>query len=392
MAACLPVDMGFDVGVTDDSSNIASMSSTPPTTVADSSSLHSGSPKRDVVHVAIDTIAHVLPIDPATLDTPAPANDSIVVPASPANASPSSTRPRRNRTAVKSYNLVQLSGTAGHGKRRAKGDIVADRRRRTISGPTLTPKPTATPNTRKTVHQGIDALDLHRSLNRLDSPRTRHKKVQETQEATPRRTTRLSGPPPVAPLAQKPTNKRSRKSTEKSLSGMSRELRRLQDTKEFAGIDDKPVLHTIWSNGKYIDPNAVEDPPTRSKAKKEAAEEEKVEAEPEPAVTLRKRRVKMYEDKGLYAGQETPIDISKGLTPAEKKALAQLPELIPSGRVNKIMPLPMFSGLRTLIAGRDFKLPYNVCNPLPPGQPKPDEWKKMTKSMRPQREGINGEI
>ncbi|EQL02820.1 SET domain protein [Ophiocordyceps sinensis CO18] len=44
------------------------------------------------------------------------------------------------------------------------------------------------------------------------------------------------------------------------------------------------------------------------------------------------------------------------------------------------MPSPMYTGLRTLIAGRDFKLPYNVCNPLPPGQPKPDEWKRMTKN------------
>jgi histone-lysine N-methyltransferase ASH1L len=166
------------------------------------------------------------------------------------------------------------------------------------------------------------------------------------------------------------------------MANMSRELRRLQDTKEFSGIDDKPVLHTVWSNGKYIDPKAVKATPAHSKAKQEVAVEEE-EAQPEPVISLRKHRFKKYVDKGLYAGQEAPIDISKGLTPAEKKALAQLPELIPSGRVNKTMPLPMFTGLRTLIAGRDFKLPYNVCNPLPPGQPKPDEWKKMTKSMRP---------
>ncbi|KAH6887945.1 hypothetical protein B0T10DRAFT_562373 [Thelonectria olida] len=381
MAASLPADVAFEAGVTDDSSNLASMSSTPPTTVADSSSLHSGSPKRDVVHVAIDPISDPVPVDSAPLEPASALVDAVVEPCTPADDTPSSTRPRRNRTSVKSYNLAQLSGTAGHGKRRANGDIVADRRR-TISGVTLTPNSTATPKARKAVHEGIDALDLQWSLNRLDSPRTRRQKNQEPQESPARRTTRLSGPAvPAATLTEKLTtiSKRSRKAVDKGMANMSRELRRLQDTKEFSGIDDKPVLHTVWSNGKYVDPNAVEETPPRSKAKQEPAPEEE-ETEPEPVISLRKHRVKKYVEKGLYAGQEAPIDISKGLTPAEKKALAQLPELIPSGRVNKTMPLPMFTGLRTLIAGRDFKLPYHVCNPLPPGQPKPDEWKKMTKN------------
>jgi histone-lysine N-methyltransferase ASH1L len=85
-------------------------------------------------------------------------------------------------------------------------------------------------------------------------------------------------------------------------------------------------------------------------------------------------------DKGLYSGQDMPLDVFKGLTAAEKKKLASLPELTATYRVNKLMPPPIYTGLRLLIAGRDFKLPFNVCNPMPPGQPKPDEWKKMTKS------------
>jgi histone-lysine N-methyltransferase ASH1L len=166
---------------------------------------------------------------------------------------------------------------------------------------------------------------------------------------------------------------------EKAETPLSRELRRLQDTKEFAHIDERPVIQSVWSNGKFVDPKAPA-PPPRKKAEPEPAVEEPKEAEPEPVSRSRKRRMKKYLDKGLYAGQDAPIDISKGLTVAEKKNLAQLPELIPSGRANKTMPLPMFNGLRMLIEGRDFKLPYQVCNPLPPGQPKPDEWKKMTKS------------
>jgi histone-lysine N-methyltransferase ASH1L len=298
-------------------------------------------------------------------------------------------RSRRDRVSAPVYNLVQLSGTAGHGKRRAKGDIVADRRRRrTVSGPVSADDNGTSPGaaqgtTPETVRSGIDALGVTQSASKLDSPRTRRQILAEDIVPNKRPSTRRSSA--IAPVAATPTNKkskitkRSRKSVDKAETPMSRELRRLQDTKEFAHIDEKPVIQSVWSNGKFVDPKAPA-PPSRKKAEPEPTTEEPKEAEPEPVVNTRKRRVKKYLDKGLYAGQDAPIDISKGLTVGEKKTLAQLPELIPSGRVNKTMPLPMFNGLRTLIEGRDFKLPYQVCHPLPPGQPKPDEWKKMTKS------------
>lgn len=372
MALVLSAEGSFEVGVTDDSSNLASTSSTPPTTVADTASLHSDSPKRDVVHVAVNDEPVPAPVEPAASEPDAPAVAAV--------DPPSAARPRRARVSAPVYNMAQLSGTAGHGKRRAKGDIVADRRR-TISGDTLVSRSTgASPRATRTVRDGIDALDLQWSLGRLDSPRTRRQRLQDSP-ASRRSSTRLSGPVPVSALTNKLSalSKRSRKAIDKGMSNMSRELRRLQDTKEFAHIDDKPVVHTVWANGKFIDPNAPE-PPARRKSQPEPAAEEPEEAEPEPVTNKRKRRVKKYLDKGLYSGQDAPMDMAKGLTMAEKKSLAQLPELIPSGRVNKTMPSPIFTGLRLLIAGRDFKLPYNVCNPLPPGQPKPDEWKKMTKN------------
>ncbi|KAI8408038.1 hypothetical protein FOFC_10969 [Fusarium oxysporum] len=384
MALLLSSEGAFEVSTTDDSSsNVASATSTPPTTVADEASLHSDSPKRDVVHVALDPDSPEVapttsqPIEPTEID-------------SAANAlPPAPIRSRRSRVSAPVYNLVQLSGTAGHGKRRAKGDIVADRRRRrkTISGPILgddegtsnTPQD-ATP---ETVRSGIDALGATQSASKLDSPRARRQKIAEESSSSRRSSTRRTSV--FAPIAATPitknskATKRSRKSMEKTSTPMSRELRRLQDTKEFAHIDEKPVVLSVWSNGKFVDPKAAKSA-SRKKAEPEQAAEETKEAEPEPVINTRKRRVKKYLAKGLYAGQDAPIDISKGLTVGEKKALAQLPELIPSGRVNKTMPLPMFNGLRTLIEGRDFKLPYQVCNPLPPGQPKPDEWKKMTKN------------
>ncbi|KAH7158227.1 hypothetical protein B0J13DRAFT_191653 [Dactylonectria estremocensis] len=405
MALVLSTEVSFDVGATDDSSNLASVSSTPPTTVADTASLHSDSPKRDVVHVAIHDEPVPVPalvesaliesalidaalaepplVEPAGSEPDAPAVAvTVTVAIAVADAKPEPppfTRPRRARVSAPVYNMAQLSGTAGHGKRRAKGDIVADRRR-TISADGLVGSHGATPRASRAVRDGIDALDLQWSLGGLDSPRTRRQRLQESP-ASRRSSTRLTGAASVSALTSKLSTigKRSRKAVDKGMSTMSRELRRLQDTKEFSHIDDKPVVHTVWANGKFVDPTAPAPRAPKEPKLKEASEEPE-EAEPEPVSNRRKRRVKKYLDKGLYSGQDMPIDMTKGLTIAEKKSLAQLPELIPSGRVNKTMPSPIFTGLRTLIAGRDFKLPYHVCNPLPPGQPKPDEWKKMTKN------------
>ncbi|KAI5464009.1 hypothetical protein BGZ63DRAFT_411857 [Mariannaea sp. PMI_226] len=384
MALNLSTEGSFEIGVTDDSSNLASMSSTPPTTVADSSSLHSGSPKRDVVHVAVDGVPVPLLVESAPFEPDTSAHLEPVEPAEsvpPATESPSPARPRRSRLSIPVYNIAQLSGTAGHGKRRAKGDIVADRRR-TISGDTLVSGSRATPRVSKAVREGIDALDLSWSLNKLDSPRARSQKSQTS--SVRRVSSRLSGTTPVTALAGKlnTLGKRSRKAVDKGMTTMSRELRRLQDTNEFAGIDEKPVLHTVWSNGKYVDPKAAESPARRKPKKEEPEpeEEKKEEPEPEPVTSIRKRRVKNYVNKGLYSGQDGPADITKGLTALEKKQLAQLPDFNLSGRINKTMPLPIYNGLRLLLNGRDFKLPYHVCHPMPPGQPKPDEWKKMTKN------------
>ncbi len=180
--------------------------------------------------------------------------------------------------------------------------------------------------------------------------------------------------------------KRGRNAVGKGVSRVSRELMRLQDTNEFSHVDNSPVRHTVWSNGKFVDPNEPPAPP-RKKAKVEEEEEKEKEKEKEssePITNTKKRRAKKFLAKGLYAGRKTPRDLTKGLTTAEKKKLAQLPELASTGRVNKVMPSPIYTGFRMLIAGRDFKLPFMTCNPLPPGQPKPDEWKKMTKSMTSQ--------
>lgn len=350
----------------------ASSGSTPPTTVADSDSQHSDAPKLDVITVALDDAIHVAPVD---TQEPTPSQ------------SPPPRRPKRARASEPVYNLSKLSGTADHGKRRAKGDHVAKSRRRTISGDTLVGSNevaghgSSKPRDKGPSSSSIDALHLQWSPASLNTPRTRRQ--AQASPRSHRTSSRLAG---VSSIAATLTNmtKHGRNTVSKGVTKLSRELRRLQDTNEFSKVDDGPVFHTVWSNGKYVDPSAPPSEPPTKKPVVEKREEEESDGEgEEPITNTKQRRTKKYLDKGLYAGQDMPVDVFKGLTPTEKKKLATLPELKElnnTGRMNKAMPFPIYTGLRMLITGRDFKLPFNVCNPLPPGQPKPDEWKKMTKS------------
>ncbi|KAJ2975076.1 hypothetical protein NUW58_g8459 [Xylaria curta] len=309
-----------------------------------------------------------------------------------ATSTPASERSRRARLGTPVYNLARLAGTAMHGKRRAKGDEVADRKRRTSSAAILDASAdddiiteTTTKTTTTPVKDTIHASDSPSSV--CSAKATKPLAPKKREETSPKRiATRKSGlgaEIPTTTLAQKFSSlgKRGRKTLEKGVVKMTRELRRLQDTNEFSKIDTVPVIMTYWANGKFVDPSAPKEPPTKKvKVQDDSAydvpemDEELVVEEP------KKRSVKKWLDRGLYAGQEAPTDLFKGLTAADKKKLAQIPELASSTKVNKTLPSPMFLGLRMLMEGRDFKLPFDVCNPLPPGQPKPDEWRKMTKN------------
>ncbi|KAL1998203.1 hypothetical protein VTN02DRAFT_6658 [Thermoascus thermophilus] len=81
---------------------------------------------------------------------------------------------------------------------------------------------------------------------------------------------------------------------------------------------------------------------------------------------------------GLYIGQDRYMD--PRLNEAKNKIKS-------AGRKSsgesqrKLLPMPMFAGERLLKNGRDFKLPFDIFSPLPPGQPKPDEWRKTNKNV-----------
>ncbi|KAL8870865.1 MAG: hypothetical protein Q9174_003185, partial [Haloplaca sp. 1 TL-2023] len=90
------------------------------------------------------------------------------------------------------------------------------------------------------------------------------------------------------------------------------------------------------------------------------------------------RGPKRWLTQGLYVGQDPNFDARLTTTKNNLKKANAKPN--PSQQ-RSLLPLPMFAGKRILENGRNFKLPYNVFSPLPPGQPKPDEWKKTHKNV-----------
>lgn len=91
----------------------------------------------------------------------------------------------------------------------------------------------------------------------------------------------------------------------------------------------------------------------------------------EPVKTV-PRKHKIWLTHGLYVGQEQTDS-----PPRQRKSKTSMKA---SGLQQRILPLPMFAAARQFNQGKDFKLPFHVFSPLPPGQPKPDEWRKTNKS------------
>ncbi|KAK3943968.1 hypothetical protein QBC46DRAFT_14713 [Diplogelasinospora grovesii] len=416
--------------MTPDSNSIMSDSGTQPSTPPTSVSPDSAS-------VACDELESSNSSD--SIEPAPPAQPSIVVARDVVKVeheSPPPTRPQRARSRAPVYNLAKLSGTDAHGRRRAKGDVVRDTmRRRTIAGSTplstpaktrddtLDQPPTGTPS--RAGRAGSATLDASGKANCLAaSPapdaaqelgaRSCNRSSQGATTAIQmRRATRRSGLALETPPATDSSvlGKRRRESDYGATSRMSRELRRLQDTDEYAHIDRQPVKYTVWSKGKYVE--ITEDQvqsspaglPPRKRARleesgstgvvgRESGEREEEEAEAEAGAeaqaeaedheaagpATKKRRVKQWLAKGLYAGQEAADDVAWGLTQKEKRKLATMPELAPRAERNKTMPMPLCNGMRLLMEGRDFRLPFDICNPLPPGQPKPAPYKTLTKN------------
>ncbi|KAJ5971045.1 uncharacterized protein N7479_000963 [Penicillium vulpinum] len=100
-------------------------------------------------------------------------------------------------------------------------------------------------------------------------------------------------------------------------------------------------------------------------------------SEPEESAvpTSPRPRRKIWLSHGLYTGQE-PSD-----SPPKQRRSKNSKKTGTGPMHRTILPMPMFKGARLLKTGRDFQLPFDIFSPLPPGQPKPDEWRKTNKNV-----------
>lgn len=115
------------------------------------------------------------------------------------------------------------------------------------------------------------------------------------------------------------------------------------------------------------------------------AQKDQEEKETASSPVVPRFRRKKWLTQGLYVGLEAPTSYGDEEEEDEKYFGSR------GGRITrrrssvkkkprKLLPLPMYAGQRLIQNGRDFKLPFDIFSPLPPGQPKPDEWKKVNKS------------
>jgi len=262
------------------------------------------------------------------------------------------------------------------------------KRRRTISGDTLvgglasanSSTETVQKDASRLVRDGIEALDLQWSMKGLPKSKSQiglngsPKKAAKQQGGSRFRKSDTLGSL-TGSLTKKLSvlGKRSRQAFEDGMNGgrrLTREERRLQDTAEFQHIDTEPVIHEVWSCGRLVKP----EPANKRKKVEQAVEKAKPEEAPPAEKKPKKKREKVWLAKGLYAGQDL-----KTLEWFKQKKGAK-DSTLPESKPNGTLPLPMYHGENLLIAGRDFKLPFDVCSPLPPGQPKPDEWRKTSSS------------
>lgn len=179
------------------------------------------------------------------------------------------------------------------------------------------------------------------------------------------RVTLLEKASDVAELAASSLGKRSRDAVEKGMD-------KLGELKRRASTRPKSMLQPS-TTPSFEGPTTKKRRLSEADAMKSAAEVDPVKRKPVP-----RAKNKRWLTSGLYTGQHREFDAR--FTGSKNQRRISAKHNLPR-KENKTLPLPMFAGERTLEKGRDFKLPFDVFSPLPPGQPKPDEWRKTNKNV-----------
>ncbi|KAI5303382.1 fatty-acyl coenzyme A oxidase [Ascosphaera pollenicola] len=139
-------------------------------------------------------------------------------------------------------------------------------------------------------------------------------------------------------------------------------------------------------------PETKKQEPKPTPRKAEPKQKEKVpQASPEPEKEPHAEAVveisskKIWLDYGLFAGQRaySKNELSNMLKRLKSKRSSMKEEEAKDEDEEEggstFLPLPMHGGAKLIETGRDFKLPFDIFSPLPPGQPKPEEWRTINK-------------
>lgn len=267
----------------------------------------------------------------------------------------SSERLRRVSSSVLTYNENMLAGSSQR-KPRKKSETVAGR---TVPGETLV---NAAPESQdQFAQESLQGLAREWSLGALpgDDLKT---SLEETAKPTRRKSTRLDGLEKATRVFEKPKSVLGKRRRETLDGGVET----LQSITGGAGLRARRLATSVFEEPK----------PKKTRSSK-ALEVTALPNESGQKIVNR-ARAKRWLGQGLYVGQDRDLDPRLTET---KNRLKKSSANSSTARQSALLPLPMFAGQRTLDLGRNFKLPFDVFSPLPPGQPRPEEWKKTHKSM-----------
>ncbi|EXJ92609.1 histone-lysine N-methyltransferase ASH1L [Capronia epimyces CBS 606.96] len=255
---------------------------------------------------------------------------------------------------------------------------------RTVSGETLVNIDNASQST--LVKEGIAALDLTWNMTQLFA---QEDKATDALQADVYDGLKLQEEKAAAKKAKMEENSRQweerRKAAEKQASRRSSRIPGLDKAGEIVSNIANSVLGKRkerapeTTSGSRKSMGSIASSSLREPAlKKRRVSEGATPSFEEPAQKEAPRqRQKKWLSSGLYAGQSRAFEGRL----SESKNRRKSADTAQTVGENKTLPLPMYAGERLLQQGRDFKLPFDIFSPLPAGQPKPDEWRKVNKNV-----------
>jgi len=295
-------------------------------------------------------------LTPATSNTDAASISTDVTPKHESTGR-SSDRLRHSRSSIGSYNERVLAGSVKRKSRRKTTDDT----NRTVSGETLVEASTSAQE--QLIQESEQALDRDWTLGALPGDDLRLSEKEETGVKR-RRSTRLDILDKASELVEKTSSVLGKRGRETVDAGVEK-LKALQGDRRTSLRPREP------------DAPSFEGPMTKKARFSETPLQEEPSTPPKSERKVAKRPTKRWLSQGLYVGQDRDFDAR--LTESQNKAKKES-KTEANDRKRTPLPLPMFIGQRVIDNGRTFKLSFDIFNPLPPGQPKPEEWKKTHKS------------